>query len=291
MRTDERGLQVALRAADFAVVRGDRFDHFRIPLGRGLPYLLIGHDLATMRDSGSPAAAAEREMIEGAAAVLFATRPLAEYAAARYRLPHHDVVPLRPRAADLRFSPLPKRRRTLVYAGGTAPMHQAATPWGYRANVDIFRAAIRGGWEVHVYPSRVRPGVNREYADAGCVVHAPVPERHLPEELSQYSAGLQVFNTAGVPADAVAYARLAWPNKAWQYLAAGIPTVGCNPGFEAARIYEGRWGIVLDGPEALERLTPHDLPLVSDGDRRREVIDRDAPRLAALLRAVTGRPD
>ena len=79
------------------------------------------------------------------------------------------------------------------------------------------------------------------YRRAGCVVHKPINERYILRELSQYGAGLQVFWTEGVPRAAVEYARLAWPNKAWLYQAAGIPTVGTNPGFEATRFYEGRY--------------------------------------------------
>lgn len=284
---DARDRDERLASADAAVVRADRFDHYRLALERGLSYLLIAHDLATMRDPGSEAAFAEREMIERAAAITFVTGPLAEFAAERYQLPPHAVVPLRPLAADLDFDPLPGRPHTLVYAGGVLGMASASGPWGYRANVDTFTAAARCGWTVHVYPSRLRPAVQREYAAAGCVIHAPVPESCLLRELSQYTAGLQVFNEVGVPAAARDYARLAWPAKTWLYLAAGIPTVATNPGYESCRIHGGRWGLVLDDPGGFAHLREGDLPPVDEQLRRREVIDADLPRLAGLLETVT----
>lgn len=302
LREGSEDLEERVAAADFCVVRADRYNHYRLPLRLRVPYLAIAHDLATMRDPTCELAGDERELLENATAVLFATKPLQEYAADRYRLPKQQaVIALRPLARDLDFSPLPKiTARTLVYAGGLVPTHQSSTAWGYRANLPIFQEAIAGGWEVHLYPTRVRPQVDSEYRAGGCIVHAPVPERHLLAELSQYGAGLQVFNVEGTTQSSDTYARLAWPNKTWLYLAAGIPTVGVNPGFEATRFYNGRWGIVLRSHRELCRLRPCDLPPVSETMRRREVADRDLPLLGKLIgsfvaprrrRRVTRSPD
>lgn len=284
---DAADLGARIDAADALAVRADRYDHYRLATERGLPYLLIAHDLATMRDPGTEAAFDEREMIQGAAAIVFVTGPLAEFAGERYQLPPHETIPLRPLAADLDFEPLPKRPQTLVYAGGILGMSKADGPWGYRANVNVFAAAARAGWTVHVYPSRLRSPVQREYANAGCVMHAPVPESCLLRELSQYTAGLQAFNEEGVPDAAYTYARLAWPAKTWLYLAAGIPTIGVNPGFESCRIYDGRWGLVFDDASHLAEIGPDDLPLIPEELRRSETIDADLPRLRRLLDRVT----
>lgn len=291
VRADDPELAARVRAADFVAVRADRFRHYEIARDLGAPWLTFAHDLAAMRDPETPAARDERALLEGAFGVVFVTEPLRAWARERYRLPASTVIPLRPLRADLDFEPLLKRPgRTLVYAGGIGPMHAARTPWGYRSNRLIFEAAIGGGWQVHVYPVTSRAGVDDEYRKAGCIVHKPVTERLILRELSQYTAGLQVFWTDGVPRAAVEYARLAWPNKAWLYQAAGIPTVGTNPGFEATRFYEGRWGIVLDSWMDLERLTTADLPALDDSLRAREVADRDLPKLRRLLKRVTPAP-
>jgi hypothetical protein len=290
IRADDPRLEAAVAGADLCVVRADRFAHYRLPLAAGVPYLAIAHDLASMRDPKTDAGEIERDLLEHARAIVFATGPLQEYAAARCRLPASEVIPLRPSLADLLdLEPQPKlAERTLVYAGGIVSRRQATTAWGYRAIVDELAACRRCGWQVHVYPTRLRPNVNREYAAVGCVLHNPIPERHMLSELSQYTAGLQVFHTDAVPAPALEYARLAWPNKAWLYQAAGIPTIGLNPGFEAARIFEqGGWGIALDDPEQLRTLAPDDLPEIDAATRHSEVIDADLPRLASLLERVT----
>lgn len=285
LRDGSENLEARVAAADFCVVRADRYGHYQTPLRLGVPYLAIAHDLASMRDPECDVSGDECELLENAAAVLFATTPLQEYAAERYRLPKPQaVIGLRPLARDLDFTPLPKLAgRTLVYAGGLVPTHQASTAWGYRANLQVFQSAIAGGWAVHLYPTRVRPQVDSEYSGGGCIMHAPVPERQLLAELSQYTAGLQVFNVDGTTQFSDRYARLAWPNKTWLYLAAGIPTVGVNPGFEATRFYNGRWGIVLRSHRELRRLRERDLPPVSEKTRRREVADRDLPVLGKLL--------
>ncbi len=287
LAADDRRLPGELHAADFAVVRADRFTQYQLARRAGVPYLVLCNDLATMRDPQSEFAECEREMLEGAAAVIFVTAPLRGYAVRRYALPPHEVIPLRPLARDLRFKPLPKVPRSLVYAGNVCTSRYLGGPWAYRVNVEIFRAASRAGWQVHVYPSRLRFQVEHEYSAAGCVVHDHLPERELTRELSRYTAGLQVFNTRCVPEAALAYARLAWPNKTWLYQAAGIPTVGCNPGFEACRIYEGRWGIVLHGPEEFAALTEEQLPAIDAKLRASETIDSDLPRFRRLIEAVT----
>jgi hypothetical protein len=288
VRADDPHIIERVQACDFAAIRADRFRHYEIPRDLGLPWLAIAHDLAAMRDPHTESARDERALLEGAFGVVFATEPLRVWARERYRLPPTTVIALRPLRRDLDFEPLVKLPgRTLVYAGGIGPMHAVHTPWGYRSNRLIFEAAIRGGWEVHVYPVTSRGGVDEEYAKVGCVVHKPVPERELLRELSQYTAGLQVFWTEGVPPAAVEYVRLAWPNKTWIYHAAGIPTVGVNPGFEAPRIFAGRWGIVLDSWLDLERLAPSDLPALDDDLREREVAERDLLKLRRLLARVT----
>jgi len=287
---DDPLLSDALEAAHFAVVRADRFMQYREALHAGRPYIVIANDLATMRDPDTEVAEAEREMLELASGIVFVTDPLARHAESRYSLPPWCVIPLKPLACDLDFEPLPQRPHTLAYAGNLLARRALGGPWAYRVNVDIFHMAVKAGWEVHLYESQPSPSAAREYRAAGCIVHEHVPESALLRELSQYTAGLQVFNTRCVPPAAQEYARLAWPNKTWLYQAAGIPTVGCNPGYEAPRIYAGRWGIVLAGPERFASLTEADLPQIDERVRRFEVIDRYLSTFASLLETVTPRP-
>jgi len=287
LRLDHPLLENDLACCDCAVVKADRPSTYALALGLGLPYVLICHDVATMRDPHYDAPDAEQEMIESAAAVIFVTDPLHLYCEDRYQLPPHEVVPLRPLARDLEFEPLPKLPgKTLVYAGGIVERHLSGTPWGYRAYHDIFAAALDAGWKVHVYPALPRPRATSELREMGCDICDPVPEPDLPRELSRYTAGLQAYNTCGVPAEGVRYASLAWPNKTYLYLSAGIPTIGTNPGWESARIYEGRWGICLDSPAGFADLQVGDLPVITRELRYSQTIEHDLPKLRRLLAKV-----
>ena len=73
------------RGIDFAIIRGDYRDDYKAAMKAGLPYILIEHDVYTMR--GARDKGKEREMIEGAAAVLFTSEAHLRYCAERYRLP------------------------------------------------------------------------------------------------------------------------------------------------------------------------------------------------------------
>jgi hypothetical protein len=283
---DSYELDGALRYADAVVVRADRWAHQRLALNHELPYLLIAHDLACMRDPECGLDDQERETIEAAAAVVFIARGLHDYASEHYTVPAHEIIALRPLARDLDFEPLPRIPHSLVFAGGALGLDVAGSPWAYRVNHSAFAAAVHGGWQMHIYPSVEHPEAWQQLRELGCVIHKPVPERFLPQELSQYTAGLQIFNTDDAPPSSLRYSRLAWPNKCWLYLSAGIPTVGTNPGFESCSIYEGRWGIVLDGAKELADLREEDLPAIDESVRRAEVIDGDLPKLASLLSLV-----
>jgi len=280
---DSPDLADELAAADFVVTAADRNLHYLRAVEADKPWLLLANDIATMRDPHYEWARDERRMFEGAAGIIFATPHLRAYALRKYRLPLNIVVPLRPPAAWLDFEPMHKLPGTLVYAGGICRRGMVGTPWGYRCYHDLFAAAIEAGWEMHVYPTRDRIVDNREYHALGCHMHLPVPEEHLPQELSQYEAGLQAFNVEGVPSASIAYARHAVPNKTWLYLAAGIPTIGTNRGWASAEVYEGKWGVVVD-PDRFPG--PHEvqLPAVDPTVRSTQVMDADVPRIGRLLR-------
>jgi len=95
------------------------------------------------------------------------------------------------------------------------------------------------GWKVHLYPARKRPEL---YQKIGCKYYGRKAEgKELYQELSQYTAGLQGFANLNESFD---YAKTCRPNKIWNYLAAGIPTIGINPG-NGIELYEGKWGYEL----------------------------------------------
>jgi hypothetical protein len=284
LEDDEPDLASRVKSCDGAVVKGDRDTAYRLATSLGKPYMLIWHDVASMRDATGGHEESERAMAAGAASVVFISEPTHVFCEWHYKLPRHDVIALRPLERDLDFVPLPKLPgKTLVYVGGIMEASKASTPWGYRCIHQALAAALSAGWQVHVYPSLPRPKATYELQHLGCSVHTAVPEAVLPRELSQYTAGLQAFNEAGVPKAALGYARLAWPNKTWLYLSAGIPTIGTNPGFESPRIYGGKWGVCLSSLDDFDGLDPAALPLITEELRHSQTIEHDLETLRGLL--------
>lgn len=266
---------------DAILVTGDKHTHHRIAMAAGIPYILIENDVASLRRGGGPDDA-EREMVENAAALLLTSEGHHEYLARHYRLPDvTEIVHLRPLLKDLCFDPLPKRPRTVVYAGGI--VHRVSSRIGYRTyNVDLFPAIARAGWEIHVYPSWRDPARIRAYEDIGCIIHDHVPQAALYRELSQYAVGFQGYSVRGPQS----YVSQCMPNKTWEYgIGAGIPTLGFNTGRSGA-YYDGRWGLVAPSLEAfgetLDKLKGWE---ITEELRRSEVMDQDLPAFERLVAA------
>lgn len=271
--TDER--------PDFAIVFGDGSTLYREAITRGLPYVLVEHDVASARGNRGN----EREMIEQAAAVLVNSKDTLTYLEAHYAMPSAAVVHLRPLARDIDFEPLQKMQgRNIVYAGGIVTNTQRSGSFGYRAYAsEIFPTLIAAGWTVHVYPSRTSANKVRDYRAIGCVIHEPVPQGQLYRELSQYQLGFQGYATTG-PQD---YITLARPNKLWEYLAASIPTLGFNPGNGGA-IYDGTWGVVCPKLNQLGRYAEQAALMPIDATlRASQVMDEDTEVFRWLASCAT----
>lgn len=268
---------------DMVVLPGDRSNSWEIAHESGVPYILSQHDVQSMRTRAS--VPHERPMIENARAVLFTSEHHARYCARKYRLPPFAVIHLRPMAEALVFAPLPKLPgKTLVYAGGLTNWERRGDAFGYRAYHQTFGEFVKEGWEVHLYtPYNSR--VYGEYREIGCITHSPVPQARLYPELSQYMAGYHGYNPHGTPRAALAYAYCCIPNKCWEYLAAGIPTIGINAGL-GGHIYDGKWGLVK--PDSVDTQgwlagIEYRLPKITEELRFSQTMDEDIPRVKKIL--------
>ncbi len=273
-----------------ALVAGDHWPEWREALAAGLPYIVDEHDVVSLRTGAGHAE--ERAMLEGASAAIFTSEDHRDYLLELgVKLPPHEVIHLRPLAGDLDFRPLPKRPgKHLVYAGAIVEEALRAGPFGYRCYHRIFAAFIRAGWTVHVYtPMRGEPLL--ELRRLGVQVHPFVPHAELARETSQFTAGLHGYEHAGVPELAARYCDTCRPNKTWDYLAAGIPTICVNGGNSAKLLEAGGWGVALESlaPEQLARAEPDRLPRITEPMRAAQVIDADAERLYALVAAALER--
>ena len=190
-----------------------------------------------------------------------------------------------PLAKDLMFDPLPKLPgKTIVYAGGLQPRRSEGTIYGYRCYHDIFAALMEAGWEVHIYCAATNNfyRTTHEYAELGCIMHDPVLESELPREASQYGAGFLGYAKHAEPR-AYAYAHSCLPNKAFQWLGAGIPTLALDAGYAGQVAEQGGWGVQA----TWENLGSVELPTITEGMRRAHVFEHQEPILRrAVKRAM-----
>lgn len=264
---------------DGAVVFGDRSATWQRCVVAGVPYILVENDVATLRvpRRNDPN---ERGMHAHARAVLYPNEYLRDHCLAKYGPLRCEVVHLRPIARDLAFTPRKKKPRTLVYAGGIRDSAGGrGSGYQYRLYHEIFARVIEAGWRVVVLPAAPTSLTPAGYAALGVKFAPHVSPSDLYETLSAYAVGLQAYACEGYGT------RYGLPNKTWEYLAAGIPTLGVNAG-HAADLYHGVWGLaggVDDIPANLAALEAMQVP---EDVRQREVIDGDIAafeRLVALL--------
>jgi hypothetical protein len=267
---------------DFAIVRGDRSSDFRQAQRAGLPYILIEHDVWSVR-AGRKRDDTEEQMLQGATCIIFTSAHHIDLAQRYEDLPLSFDVALRPLASDLDFEPLPKLPgQNLVYAGGLAQSGSKGK-FGYRDYRSIFERLMAVGWTVHVYPAWGGVKHAEAYEAIGCVFHDPVPQTELYRELSQYQAGFQGYAKHG----SQVYVKSCRPNKLWEYQAAGIPTFGYNTG-TGSDVYEGKWGFVAKTFKDFGRVSKKVLALqISEEMRVSEVMDADEEIFVQMVSAMS----
>lgn len=271
---------------NYLVVFGDSWGTYRLALNYKMPYLLCEHDVATLRKSDNSTALKEKNKIRHARKIIFTSPDHQNYITKKYNYPRENtmVLYLRPSKQDLNFEPLPKLEgKHIVYIGGLMDKRQKGGKFGYRSYHYIFQAFIDNGWTVHLYPIRQNP---YEYQDMGCIIHEPVKEgKELFRELSQYTCGLQTFNRSGVPENAYNYSQTCRPNKLWNYLAAGIPTIGYQGG-NGMELYRDKWGIVINGLSEISAIEERISKLNLAEFREKEVIESQLEELKIFLEII-----
>lgn len=231
----------------------------------------------------------ERAAVEGSDGLLTVSSELMDEIAARYRLPERrlafanyalrrDLPPTLP-APD---RPLGARPR-IVYQG------TLSTNGGHYDLRDLFRRIVAGGASLDVYSARAHP-TYRELAAAEPHMgyHEPLEPSALMRELPAYDAGWAGFN----PARNGPHLDTALPNKAYDYIAAGLPVLTLGHRALARMVREEGVGIVLGSPEDLgRRLREADLPALRRrvAERRGSLtVEGNIGRIAAFYREVAG---
>ncbi len=236
-----------------------------------VPVIHDVHDMHSLRstpyEDGFPdpgdADELERAAVEGCAGLITVSDVLLGELAARYELPAHTRV--HPNFALARDLPaiLPEP------AGGPPRIVYQGTlsrGGGHYDLYELFAAIAAQGIELHVFAAR-EAAAYRELA--GVTVHDPLPPAELMRALPAYDFGWAGFNSALN----AAHLDTARPNKAFEYLACGLPVITLPHRALARLVDEERIGVVLDRVE----------------DLGAALGQLDVPALRARVAAVRGR--
>jgi glycosyltransferase involved in cell wall biosynthesis len=221
-------------------------------VGGGIPVIHDVHDLQSLRqtpyENGFPEPTdvrrLERRAVTESAAVVTVSDELRRELDARYQLPSRTLVfsnyalrrdvPRLPPLAEQRAANPPR----IVYQG------TLSTNGGHYDLRDIFRALIATGVSLDVYPSREVV----EYREIpGLTYHETLRPAALLRALTQYDFGWAGFNSElNAP-----HLDTVLPNKAFEYLACGLPILTLNHRALRRLVREKGVGIALDSPSDL----------------------------------------
>lgn len=266
---------------DIAVVPGDGHTEYKAALARKKPYILSQHDiLATISTSNKKRHMHDALAIANAKGIIFTSEDHQKIVNPKQQ---SRVLHLRPSIDDVVF-PLPDEEKlpgkNLVYVGGINNKKGGA--YGYRYYLPQFKSIIRRGWKVHLYRARSDDHDLNPYKAIGCVIHDRVSMSDLYKEISKYTAGFQCYNDIGTNKASFRYALTCRPNKLWEYLGAGIPTIGYLGG-NGMEIYNGKWGVVLKDLSGMEGIQ---LPVITREMQEEQVIEQDIPMVKEFVDKV-----
>jgi hypothetical protein len=192
------------------------------------------------------------------------------------------VLPLKPNEHDLHFIPLPKIPHSIVYSGKylKSKWEDRKSRGGYRAYHEIFSKLIGMNWNVYIVTNTEDM---KEYEDIGCNVIRNIPQNQIYKYLSQFELGFHGFNYNGIPELSKSYINQCTPNKTWEYLASGIPTLSYNAGLSSL-ILDKKWGYAVNSLSEIDSLDWSKLPL--DYYRGMEIIDNYKNKVWELITCI-----
>jgi Glycosyl transferase 4-like domain len=263
--------------------------------GGRAPVIHDVHDLQSLRvtpyEDGFPEPedplALERAAVEGSDGLLTVSDELMEEIGARYRMPGDRLAfPNYALRRDLPVAlPPPERplgeRPRLVYQG------TLSTNGGHYDLREVFRRIVEGGASLDVYSARAS-GAYRDLARSLPHVryHEPLEPPALMRELTAYDFGWAGFN----PELNALHLDTALPNKAYDYIACGLPVLTLGHRALTRMIAEAGVGVSLDSPDDLgRRLRELDLPALRRrvaAARERLTVEGNILRVAAFYRRL-----
>lgn len=220
-------------------------------VGDRVPIVHDVHDMQSLRstpyEDGFPdphdPAEMERRAITESDAVVTVSDEVLHQIAARYGTPARTMIlPNAPLARDIpTLPPLgrgPGARPRVIYQGS---LSNNESHYDLRG---IFTQVAGSGAALTIRPSRPHPEYAELAARIGARYHAPVSPAQLMEVLPRYDWGWAGFNASLNRA----HIDTALPNKAFEYLAAGLPIVALRHAALERFVNGEGVGVVIDDP-------------------------------------------
>lgn len=228
-RKSLRELLSRIREMDFDVVQCANEPNWptSITIETGIaPVVYDCHDMTTMR---IPGLVDEDEKIafEKSQGIIFTGGRVYDYASTKYNIhawwrifySYLSKAFVQPRKEKINDGSC-----HVVYEGGITPRPDPI--FQYRYYLPIFQQIANQGIHVHIYPSR--PTAIKEMEENPFLhLHSPLPYEKLLYELSQYHYGFVGFNF-DIPEDRKMFLNATTPNKVFDYLSAGLPSIVHN---------------------------------------------------------------
>lgn len=196
----------------------------------GIKVIHNAHDLDLIRRRLIPIP--ERQAFNSADAVIYVSEPIQEKCnkihsvgvptIVLYNYPTQSMIDNTEPIWDL------SKRQGLVYEGGVNPIDKSPESvnlnkvFPYRNLFHLFQDLIAQGNEVNVYAGNSTAFNTGQHT--GCILHPPTLFDKLLVELTRFRYNLLIFNNEKGTEDQVNYTT---PNKMWDALASGIPSLGC----------------------------------------------------------------
>lgn len=250
------------------------------------PVVYDVHDFASQMVPGriQPGDEGEWWAIRRASGLVFVSEGHRRYAERTYKkLGPNVVVPSNPCEEFLPKTRAPQLAAA-VWEGGLFAEHEGS-PRAYIDQRDIIRRFTTTGQACVIHGAQASGDVERAYADAGAIIHAPQLYPALLSELSRYEFGWygqaedhdQVHDTL--------------PNKVFEYVGAGIPVLVINAREAGKFIEEHGLGVHVRRPEDLVYAKPRLMGLKPALWERRHEFTREKwiTPLWGLYESLTGK--
>lgn len=258
-----------------------------------IPVIHDSHDLQSLRhtpyedgfDDPDDPEALESAAVEGADALIAVSREMLDAIAARHRVPGRTLL-FANYALARDVTAFPRAAR----GGGPLRVVYQGSLSANGSHYDLregFAALAAAGIALDVFPNRDAPAYRElAAATAGMRLMETLEPQALLRRLPAYDVGWAVFN----PRLNAAHLDTALPNKAYEYLASGVP-IAAGPHAALRRLVaEHGVGVVVerlaDLPEALTEAPLAELRRQALADRARFTVEGHIGELMALYQEV-----